>query len=617
MRTPKEREEVCSVFNLTEKTVAQYVQFGSVFNLLHAGASYLRVHQKGVGAVGVSNKYGKRSWARYPIFWGLKAIGKLPNPDPTDTEAWNKQLPKEGDIHVDPAYEAGRGDLKRQAQEWAGLEQRADAELFVFVGRWSVQKGVDLIADVFPAVLEHHEKVQLICIGPVIDLYGKFAALKLGKMMEKYPGRVFSKPEFTALPPYIFSGAEFALIPSRDEPFGLVAVEFGRKGALGVGARVGGLGQMPGWWYTVESTTSAHLLKQFKESIDTALASSQEVRAMMRARSAKQRFPVQQWKEDLGILQSKCIKLHDQEVEKHGGRLIRHHDNAAPTPPFLNLENNELRNVSGSSAASTAIEGPSSGGLKRTLSLGVRNGPGHRTSGSGEHPDTVLEDDEYIVEHGDQEGDDEDHQDTLPLPPWPIRPASNRYSTASFDPQRASTATEHPSPLPSQAFLRPGTESPGYYGSDALMAPSPGFYSQPNSQRSSLLSLNLVVGEKKDFKLQKVDPFFTDSNDEYFNAFESRLGNLNGKNSEHELCIEEYLIKSERTWFGKFRDARLGRHQTPMGSNAGSRGTSRAPSPSPSSFRFPHDSGSDGEKSPMRDEFLLGNDYKPPTGLKK
>lgn len=65
--------------------------------------------------------------------------------------------------------------------------------------------------------------------------------------MELYPDRVCSKPEFTALPPYIFSGAEFALIPYRDEPFGLVAVEFGRKGALGVGARVGGLGNMPGY----------------------------------------------------------------------------------------------------------------------------------------------------------------------------------------------------------------------------------------------------------------------------------------------------------------------------------------------------------------------------------
>ena len=54
--------------------------------------------------------------------------------------------------------------------------------------------------------------------------------------MELYPHRVYSKPEFTALPPYLFSGADFALIPSRDEPSGLVAVEFCRKGAL-----------MPGW----------------------------------------------------------------------------------------------------------------------------------------------------------------------------------------------------------------------------------------------------------------------------------------------------------------------------------------------------------------------------------
>jgi alpha-1,3-glucan synthase len=151
MRTAKEQSEVCEVFNLDESTVQKYVQFGSVFNLLHAGASYLRVHQKGVGAVGVSNKYGKRSWARYPIFWGLAKIGKLPNPDPTDVEAWDKQLAKDEDCRVDPEYEAGRGALKRQAQEWAGLDLRPDAELFVFVGRWSVQKGVGML-HVFPGL---------------------------------------------------------------------------------------------------------------------------------------------------------------------------------------------------------------------------------------------------------------------------------------------------------------------------------------------------------------------------------------------------------------------------------------------------------------------------------
>ena len=160
------------------------MQFGEVFNLLHAGVSYLRIHQKGFGAVGVSRKYGKRSFARYPIFWGLSSIGSLPNPDPTDTSVWERDAIDNSEILIDADFEAKRPELKRQAQEWAGLKQDPDAELLVFVGRWSMQKGIDLIADVFPSVLEAYPKVQLICVGPVIDLYGRFAALKLSKMME-------------------------------------------------------------------------------------------------------------------------------------------------------------------------------------------------------------------------------------------------------------------------------------------------------------------------------------------------------------------------------------------------------------------------------------------------
>lgn len=45
-----------------------------------------------------------------------------------------------------------------------------------------------------------------------------------------------------------------------DEPFGLVAVEFGRKGALGVGSRLGGLGLMPGWWFPVSRECIEYLM---------------------------------------------------------------------------------------------------------------------------------------------------------------------------------------------------------------------------------------------------------------------------------------------------------------------------------------------------------------------
>jgi alpha-1,3-glucan synthase len=36
---------------------------------------------------------------------------------------------------------------KRKAQEWAKLAVNPHAQVLVFVGRWSKQKGVDLIAD--------------------------------------------------------------------------------------------------------------------------------------------------------------------------------------------------------------------------------------------------------------------------------------------------------------------------------------------------------------------------------------------------------------------------------------------------------------------------------------
>lgn len=247
LRTKDEMKEVCAAFNIPKEVCSKYVQFGNTFNLLHAAASFISHHQKSVGVAGVSDKYGKRSWARYPALWTLRNIDSLPNPDPTDIAALDAQPLAVDKIEIDTEAEAKRPENKRQAQEWAGIKQDPNADLFVFVGRWSKQKGVDLIADVMPSIMEKKPKIQLICVGPVIDLYGRFAAEKLARLMEIYPDRVFSKPEFTALPPFLFSGADFALIPSRDEPFGLVAVEFGRKGALGVGARLGGLGLMPGW----------------------------------------------------------------------------------------------------------------------------------------------------------------------------------------------------------------------------------------------------------------------------------------------------------------------------------------------------------------------------------
>lgn len=56
------------------------------------------------------------------------------------------------DIQIDENAEAQRPGAKRQAQEWASIRQDPKADLFVFVGHWSKQKSVDIIADVMPSL---------------------------------------------------------------------------------------------------------------------------------------------------------------------------------------------------------------------------------------------------------------------------------------------------------------------------------------------------------------------------------------------------------------------------------------------------------------------------------
>ncbi|KAK3690069.1 alpha-1,3-glucan synthase Ags2 [Podospora appendiculata] len=586
LRTPEERKEVCGVFNLPSDIVHNYVQFGSVFNLLHAAVSYLRVHQNGYGAVGVSKKYGDRSFARYPIFWGLSQIGQLPNPDPSDMEEWDAHAKHDKNIQIDKDFESSRGDIRRQAQEWAGLEVNPSAELFVFVGRWSQQKGVDLIADLFPTILEEYPNTQLICIGPTIDLYGKFAALKLGKLMELYPTRVFSKPEFTALPDYIFSGAEFALIPSRDEPFGLVAVEFGRKGALGVGAKVGGLGQMPGWWYTIESASTSHLLSQFKQAVVAALESKTEVRAKMRAWSGKQRFPVAQWLEGLEKLQGRSIKIHDKIKMKSKRRINLSSSRERGRSPLRNLTPNLTP-----TASSYFISRPSS----------PAGGPPGSSYGNGLSP-------------GPSTG-----RPTTPDFAGPGFPSSGLHSPGfPFRTRRDSDVESN--------YSDSSTLAPPRFLGQAEYSPNPrrgllGHDIASNRQSmASVVSVDSIVGGRTDFKLQQVDPFFTDADGKFISAFEKKLDGLNSKNTISQLCIEEYLVDSEREYFDGMRDAKLGTGHSRYASTAGLLPPGSRPG-SPIG-RGSSDSGAMAQaKNEMdrsrREEYGLGENYIPPTGLKK
>ncbi|KAL4883883.1 hypothetical protein BJY04DRAFT_226211 [Aspergillus karnatakaensis] len=562
LRTQKEKEEVCSVFNLPVEVASKYAQFGNVFNLLHAGASYLRWHQRGFGAVGVSDKYGARSWARYPIFWSLGKIGALPNPDPSDTA--------ESDVSVAVQSHEQSVQDKLQAQKWAGLKEDPEADLLVFVGRWSKQKGVDLIADIMPAVLSARPEVQLICIGPIIDLYGKLAAIKLARIMEMFPGRVFSKPEFTVLPPYIFSGADFALIPSRDEPFGLIAVEFGRKGALGIGSKIGGLGQMPGWWYTVESDSTRHLLHQLRTAIKSALDSSPETRAEMRANSAKQRFPVLDWVQKLEVLQRTSIKIHhaknqgtvagpppeaqgDWDMQaggmRHSSMMLSGLSSPMASRTSLTVPGQpSLLELQAAEAQQMQAESQRGSFLGRKLSLGRRSGPGQgkKLRKRSLHDSQVLEQPGVTDTDGDNDTDADGDGDAA-------APTQENYIS-----HEEAMAAVNSTMRPVTNHSRESSTSITFVSRDSSPPSTPGRVYSP-TRNVSTLSLPAVAGghDQPVFELQKVDPTFTDSNSHFTQRFEQLLTNLNKKNSATDYCIEVYLMKSERKFFDMYTDAQL------------------------------------------------------------
>ena len=180
----------------------------------------------------------------------------------------------------------------------------------------------------------------------------------------------------------------------------------------------------------------------------------------------------------------------------------------------------------------------------------------------------------------------------------PSRPAVARAGTPEDEISPVATPMANDSLLTRQAGITPGND-------DSATAPA-----------AAYLSLGTVLQGKKDYKLQSVEPFFTDPTGLYYDAFEKKLKKLNGKSSEGPLCVEEFLTLSEKDWFNRFRNVKMGK--------------SAESTPASSVFRLPlarHGSTSSangvdvdaiGDAEYNRaEQYLLNENHKPPTGVKK
>lgn len=359
-----------------------------------------------------------------------------------------------------------------------------------------------------------------------------------------------------------------------------------------------------------ESMTTKHLIQQFKTAINDALKSSQETRALMRARSGKQRFPVAQWVEDLEILQTTSVEKHAKYAKRNDRSSWRISRGSTLVPESIrkvssSSNNSREHSRSRSSTVSVSPSRPITADMRLS---GPRPGLEHFLSPTNLSSNLNTSDNEFDSDTDPRRR----HYSSSPL-------ADSRivYSSVSdgedLEPIPGAVQEDssvRPSPLgtPNVYFARSGASTPVLGG-----GPEDGLLGRRDARESmmSLVSVDGIVKEKQHYNLQKVDPFFTDSNNEYADKFVKKLVDLNGKNSEDKLCIEEFLEKSEKDWFNRYREVKLGK--------------SPLPSPAASVFRFKvHETGRSETPpitGPVADanagQFLLPNDYVPPTGLKR
>ncbi len=154
-----------------------------------------------------------------------------------DDESWNPAHDSALPAGYSATDLAGKAACKRRLQERFGLEISARLPLFGVVARLAAQKGLDLLAEALPGVLDRME-IQVVLLGSG-DQRLENAFSWAG---EAYRGRFGVSLGFDPrLARLIQGGSDFFVMPSRSEPCGLTQLYAMRYGTLPIVRATGGL----------------------------------------------------------------------------------------------------------------------------------------------------------------------------------------------------------------------------------------------------------------------------------------------------------------------------------------------------------------------------------------
>jgi len=300
----KQRKRLAQILDLPQGIIDGHMMAEGGFNMLQAGLKYVTLTQRGFGVCAVSGTYAEESKIKHRVLWPLPEVMGLDNP------MLENERPKPGPPLAERrriAKEAlyAHADFKPGGQGYGHLEPLPGARIFVFLGRWVKQKGMDYIADIAEWMVQTHRNLQLAVIGPPGDSFGTYTSHKLQIIARnpRYSGRVKLLPVFYNIGqvhPDVKFAFDFCFMPSRDEPFGYVDIEFGWFGALTVGAVTGGLGKVPGIYFLPSNVNSAsHICHLFKKTVDKAMALSDRALMAIAEEATRYAFPVESWQASL------------------------------------------------------------------------------------------------------------------------------------------------------------------------------------------------------------------------------------------------------------------------------------------------------------------------------
>jgi alpha-1,3-glucan synthase len=362
-------------------------------------------------------------------------------------------------------------------------------------------------------------------------------------------------------------------------------------------------------WFPVESSATVHMLSQLTKTIKLALKSTQEERAILRARSAVQRFPVVEWRQRLEDFQRRSINIsrstagehaygYDMAGGYHASGLYAHQEGSttslamgsAPPSPMPGYS----RRLSAMSANSAM--GPpeqQGGGYDHSAPMAASNNlsangasyhnrfdsKGNRKQ-NRESAESFYDEDPnasplYYDKNGRRQSskprfgneDDEgyasqassDVGDTTVVGSSESRPR-DAASQSTYDNFLAAANRQI-------AKQSKGAKDPFVEQRQSMdagnFAPSRPF--TEHSRMSSFDSISSIMDEKGGSSpLNKaietvsmtgsglrivLTNQFTDSDGEVATSFVQKLQNLSADNSKGDLCIEKFLMKSEKAFF--------------------------------------------------------------------